>query len=265
MDVARTPSWVAGALDALAERIPHWTFVSTISVYADHAHARRQPGHAAAAPADHRRRRAGHPGDVRREQGGVRAGRPGARPGGTGGPARADRGARRPQRPVQLLARAAGRGRRRCSHRSRPTATQVIDVRDLAAWIVTCAENRLTGVYDATGPVSSLGDLRRRGRRAVGGNATLVWAPADFLLEHDVDLLGRPAVAAAVAARGRARDDLARRERRLRRRPDHPADRRDRRDTLAWLRSTPDAHRAPASPAPRSRTSSTTGQHPRMT
>ena len=94
VDVARTPSWVAGALDALADRIPHWTFVSTISVYADRRHARRQPGHVAAAPADHRGRRAGHPGGVRREQGGLRAGRAGAGPGGTGRPARADRGSR---------------------------------------------------------------------------------------------------------------------------------------------------------------------------
>ena len=37
VDVARTPSWVAGALHALAHRIPHWTFVSSISVYADHS------------------------------------------------------------------------------------------------------------------------------------------------------------------------------------------------------------------------------------
>ena len=37
VDVARTPSWVASALDALADRIPHWTFVSSISVYADHS------------------------------------------------------------------------------------------------------------------------------------------------------------------------------------------------------------------------------------
>src|SRR3954462_13409637 len=35
VDVARTPSWVAGALDRLADA--HWTFVSTISVYADHS------------------------------------------------------------------------------------------------------------------------------------------------------------------------------------------------------------------------------------
>ena len=37
VDVARTPSWVAAALDHLADRIPHWTFVSSISVYADQA------------------------------------------------------------------------------------------------------------------------------------------------------------------------------------------------------------------------------------
>ena len=32
VDVARKPSWVASALDALAERVAHWTFVSSISV-----------------------------------------------------------------------------------------------------------------------------------------------------------------------------------------------------------------------------------------
>jgi nucleoside-diphosphate-sugar epimerase len=37
VDVARTPSWVRSALDELAERVPHWTFVSSISVYADHS------------------------------------------------------------------------------------------------------------------------------------------------------------------------------------------------------------------------------------
>ena len=37
IDVARTPSRVASALGALADRIPNWTFVSSISVYADHS------------------------------------------------------------------------------------------------------------------------------------------------------------------------------------------------------------------------------------
>jgi nucleoside-diphosphate-sugar epimerase len=37
LDVARRPSWVTDALDALVDRVSHWTFVSTISVYADHS------------------------------------------------------------------------------------------------------------------------------------------------------------------------------------------------------------------------------------
>ena len=63
---------------------------------------------------------------------------------------------------------------------------QVIDVRDLASWIVTCAENRLTGVYDATGHVSSLGVMLEEIARSVGGGAELVWVDAGFLQEHDV-------------------------------------------------------------------------------
>ena len=70
--------------------------------------------------------------------------------------------------------------------------TQAIDVRDLAAWIVTGAEERLTGVYDATGRVQRLGDLVDEVNKAVGGAATLVWAPADFLLEREVTYWSGP-------------------------------------------------------------------------
>ena len=42
---------------------------------------------------------------------------------------------------------------------------QVIDVRDLAAWIVTCAEQRTAGDYDGVGEVLPIGDLLGRGRR----------------------------------------------------------------------------------------------------
>ena len=49
--------------------------------------------------------------------------------------------------------------------------TQAIDVRDLAAWIVTCAEQGLTGVYDATGPILRLGTMVDEVVSAVGGNA----------------------------------------------------------------------------------------------
>jgi len=63
---------------------------------------------------------------------------------------------------------------------------QAIDVRDLAAWIVSCAESRLTGVYDATGRVLPLGTLVDEVVAALGDNSQPVWAAADFLVERDV-------------------------------------------------------------------------------
>ena len=70
--------------------------------------------------------------------------------------------------------------------------TQAIDVRDLAAWIVTCAEQRLTGVYDATGPVTRLGDLVDEVADGGRRRCPVVWAPADFLLERDVTYWSGP-------------------------------------------------------------------------
>ncbi len=41
-------------------------------------------------------------------------------------------------------------------------------------------------MYDASGRVQRLGDLVDEVSAAVGGDATVVWAPADFLLEREV-------------------------------------------------------------------------------
>ena len=40
--------------------------------------------------------------------------------------------------------------------------TQLIDVEDLAAWIVTATEERLTGVFDAVGPATPIGEVLAR-------------------------------------------------------------------------------------------------------
>jgi nucleoside-diphosphate-sugar epimerase len=186
VDVARTPSWVRTALDALAERVPHWTFVSSISVYADLA----TPG--------------GCPDklpllepilddveqDTAEKYGASKVGCEQlvqeraeraflVRPGLIVGPG--DPTGRFSYWPGRL---AAGGEVLAPEHPDVPT--QVIDVRDLAAWIVTGVEDGLTGAYDATSRVRSLGDVLGEIVAGVGGGAELTWVPADFLTEHDV-------------------------------------------------------------------------------
>jgi 2'-hydroxyisoflavone reductase len=65
---------------------------------------------------------------------------------------------------------------------------QIIDVRDLAAWIVHVVESRHTGVYNAVGPAERLTmrDMLERTRAALGSAATFTWADARFLEEQGV-------------------------------------------------------------------------------
>lgn len=65
-------------------------------------------------------------------------------------------------------------------------AVQMIDVRDLADWIVDCAEQRRTGVLDAIGPTMSLRDLLDRVAAGVGATPNFVWVDQDFLETQDV-------------------------------------------------------------------------------
>jgi 2'-hydroxyisoflavone reductase len=66
---------------------------------------------------------------------------------------------------------------------------QLIDARDLAAWIVRMAEEGRAGVYNATGPEHG---LTMRGmlegvRDATGSDARFVWALEEFLLDAGVE------------------------------------------------------------------------------
>lgn len=63
---------------------------------------------------------------------------------------------------------------------------QQIDARDLAGWILSCAEARVTGVFNATGPVMRMRTLLETLRDVVGGDARFTWVPDDILLAHSV-------------------------------------------------------------------------------
>ena len=63
---------------------------------------------------------------------------------------------------------------------------QVIDVRDLAAWVVDAAGRGERGTYNLTGPERTLGEVLATVLAVCDSQATLVAAPEDWLLAHGV-------------------------------------------------------------------------------
>jgi 2'-hydroxyisoflavone reductase len=66
---------------------------------------------------------------------------------------------------------------------------QLIDVRDLAAFMLLCVEKQLTEVYSAVGPSERLSveDMLEGIIAALGSTATLTWADAEFLASQEVE------------------------------------------------------------------------------
>ncbi len=68
------------------------------------------------------------------------------------------------------------------------TPVQIIDVRDLSAFIIKLIEENTSGIYNATGPdyELSIGAMLDACKRVSRSNATFHWAGRDFLQEHAV-------------------------------------------------------------------------------
>ncbi len=66
--------------------------------------------------------------------------------------------------------------------------TQIIDVRDLAEFIVRCMENDSNGVFNATSPAEELtmGELFDTCKSVSGSDATFTWVDTTFLEENEV-------------------------------------------------------------------------------
>ncbi|MDQ4085924.1 MAG: reductase [Actinomycetota bacterium] len=187
IDVARYPSWVRSALDGLAEDARSWLFVSTFSVYADHA----TPGQgvdAALLPA------AGPDVDEKdpTRYGELKVACEQAVTERFGD-------ASLVVRPGLLVGPGDPSGRfAYWPHRMAESATvlapgepddpvQLIDVRDLARWLVEGAERGLRGTFNAVGPAMPRGDMLDAVAAGVGMEPRLVWVPQEFLLAHDVE------------------------------------------------------------------------------
>lgn len=177
------PRVVERTLDALG-RVGHYTFVSSVSAYADLSEPCEEDAPLASLDHETEEHQSGAYGALKALcEDVVRTRFPGAfipRPGLIGGPW--DPTGRFTYWPRRLDA-----GGRVLAPAPAGEDTQLIDVRDLAAWIVTAGEGLLEGTYNAVGPVQPRSELLDTCRRVTGSGAELVWVDPGFLAEHGVE------------------------------------------------------------------------------
>jgi 2'-hydroxyisoflavone reductase len=188
LDVVWQPGLVRSALAALRERTGQWVYVSSGNVYASHGQLGADEAAGLLAPTDLDEVGIDLYGEAKvacelacRSGGGssVLVARSGLI-GGPGDPS---------DRAGYWVARAARDRLAPMLVPDSPAAlTQVIDVRDLAAWLIDCAESRTMGVYDAVGPMVTLADwieLSREIGRHTGAvvRATDGWLGAEGVEE----------------------------------------------------------------------------------
>ncbi|HZQ80756.1 MAG TPA: NAD-dependent epimerase/dehydratase family protein [Gaiellaceae bacterium] len=175
------PRIVAETMDALGD-VGHYTFVSSISVYADVSTPPTESSPVAELeePTEEWREAYGElKADCEDE---VRARFPGAfvpRPGLIVGPW--DPTGRFTYWPERFA-----RGGRVLAPAPPDAAAQVIDVRDLAAWIVRAAEDGLAGTYNAVDRPTTRANLLESCRTVAGTDAEIEWVDPKFLAEHEV-------------------------------------------------------------------------------
>jgi nucleoside-diphosphate-sugar epimerase len=245
VDVARRPSHVRTAVAAVPHA--HWVFVSTINVYADEATPGGRPGTLALRapvtedadgldPATYGGMKVACEEIVRAGAAGSTVVRPGlvVGPGDPTGRftywvARLARAATEPGAPVLAPGDPAD-------------LVQVVDVRDLATWLVDLAQARTDAVLDAVAPPVPLGELLADVAAGCGAAPRWRWAPRGALEAAGVApwsgarslplWLPRPELGGMAA-----HDVAASLAAGLRPRPVAETAR----DTLAWLRATPGA------------------------
>lgn len=70
----------------------------------------------------------------------------------------------------------------------RDLALQYIDARDLATWMVTCAEQSTVGVFNSISPSghTNMSEVLQTCRLTTNSDATFTWVPPDFVLAQGI-------------------------------------------------------------------------------
>jgi len=186
VEVSWQPRWVREALAALASRAAHWTYVSSGNVYARHDSVGADESASLLTATDADRATTDLYGEAKVACENFTRGAIGqrmliARAGLIGGPGDISgrsgywvaRAARDPLAPMLIPD-------------TPDVPTQVVDVRDLARWLVASAEARLVGTFNAVGPVVPFGHWIDLARAAAGHTGPVIPAPAQWLLDHGV-------------------------------------------------------------------------------
>ncbi|WP_159702536.1 epimerase [Arthrobacter sp. 18067] len=193
VDVSRDPVQAREALEGLGPVSAHWTFVSSCSVYADHsvpgadesaALLEPLPDGQAGTPETYGESKSAIEQTTLAMVGGkahiVRAGLIGGPGDGT-------------DRYGYWPARFAANADPVLVPDVPDDATQIIDVRDLAGWVLQAVEDGLTGTFNALGEVVRFEDYLKESQNAAGAAAEdIVRADEEWLLEQGVDYWAGP-------------------------------------------------------------------------
>lgn len=181
------PRLVKLSAELLADRVGHYVFVSTVSVYKDEGEALHEESPVGVLEDPTVERVTGEtygPLKALCEQA-AEAAMPGrvanVRPGLIVGPL--DSSGRFTYWPVRVA-----RGGEVLAPGDPGTQQEFIDVRDLASFLMHCCEEKITGVYNANGPglFLSMEEFLHGCKVVTGADASFTWIPDEELLELDV-------------------------------------------------------------------------------